>query len=290
MTTPAQSVADATLPRPAPFTDRYVEAGGLRLHYLDYGTAGRTPMLCIHGGAAHAHWFDYVAGGFSANHHVLAIDQRGHGESPWVEEPRYTYADYAADIEKVVEALGLREFVLIGHSMGGMVSLYYAAHHPGRVKRLVVIDTSLHMSEERVASMHEIASRPAAAYASQEELLTRFRLRPGNTHAAPEVVRRMGRYGSRQQADGTWSLRFDRQVYGTRVRVNGIPFWSNVRVPALLVKGGLSRRITPEIYAKVKELCPQTELDEVAGADHHVTLDNPAGFVSVVRAFLARHP
>ncbi len=44
----------------ASYEHRYVEAGGLKLHYLDYGTAGKRPMLCVHGGAAHAHWFDFV--------------------------------------------------------------------------------------------------------------------------------------------------------------------------------------------------------------------------------------
>ena len=53
--------------QPAPHTSRFVEAGGLRLHYLDYGTAGRPAMLCVHGGGAHAHWFDFVARDFSAD-------------------------------------------------------------------------------------------------------------------------------------------------------------------------------------------------------------------------------
>ena len=58
--------ADASIASPAPFEDRDIEVGGVRLHYLDYGTAGRLRMLCVHGGAASAHWFDYVAGAFTA--------------------------------------------------------------------------------------------------------------------------------------------------------------------------------------------------------------------------------
>jgi hypothetical protein len=52
--------------QPAPYTSRFVEVDGLSLHYLDYGTAGRPPMLCVHGGAASGHWFDFMAGDFSA--------------------------------------------------------------------------------------------------------------------------------------------------------------------------------------------------------------------------------
>src|SRR5215210_6872387 len=64
----------------APSTSHFVEAGGLKFHYLDYGTAGLPPMLCIHGGAGHAHWYDFVAPGFNKDYHVLSLDLRGHGD------------------------------------------------------------------------------------------------------------------------------------------------------------------------------------------------------------------
>src|SRR3990167_4873481 len=83
--------------KPAPNTSGFVEAGGLRLHYLDYGTAGRPAMLCVHGGAAHAHWFDFVASGFSADYHVRALDWRGHGDSEWSQPPEYSYERFASD-------------------------------------------------------------------------------------------------------------------------------------------------------------------------------------------------
>jgi pimeloyl-ACP methyl ester carboxylesterase len=277
-------------PQPAHHVDRFVQAGAMRLHYLDYGTEGRIPMLCIHGGAAHGHWFDYVAGSFNADHHVLALDQRGHGDSAWADPPAYSYEDYAADVSRVVEALDLRDFVLIGHSMGGMVSIVYSARYPGRVKKLVIVDTSINMGEDRLAAMRELGSRPGTDYASREELIARFRLRPGSTLATPEVVRYVAGLSARQFPDGTWRLKFDRNVYAVRQRLDGVPFWSDIRIPALLVKGDRSGRITPQIYAEVKKRCPQVELAEIANSDHHVTLDNPSGFVQAVKGFLARHP
>lgn len=178
---PTQHIADTTGAVPAPFEDRYVEVGGLNLHYLDYGTAGRAPMLCVHGGAASAHWFDYVAGALSADYHVRALDQRGHGDSAWVDPPAYAYADYAADLNRFVEKLDLRDFVLIGHSMGGMVSLFYTARYPGRAKKLVVVDTSIRLSEERLNSMRERGSREGTQYRSREELRSSWRKLPAAT-------------------------------------------------------------------------------------------------------------
>ena len=84
-------------------TSHFVEANGVKLHYLDYGTAGRRPMLCVHGGAAHAHWFDFVAPGLSRDHHVLAHDLRGHGDSAWADPHTYSFKTHAEDINALLE-------------------------------------------------------------------------------------------------------------------------------------------------------------------------------------------
>ncbi len=270
----------------APCTDGYVEADGLKLHYLDYGTAGLPPMLCVHGGAANGHWFDFVAPGFRADYHVRALDLRGHGESEWIDPPDYSYDRYAADIAEAVEKLDLRDFVLIGHSMGGMVSLVYTATYPGRVKRLVIVDTTMHLSPDRIAAMRDAGNREGSSFATQEQLVARYRLRPGNSVAAPEVQRHIARNSSRRFPDGTWRYKFDRNVYATREARDGLTYWDQVRIPSLLVKGGNSPRITPEIVAEVQKRAPQVELAEVPNADHHITLDNPTGFVRAVKGFL----
>ena len=154
--------------RPAPFEDRSIEANGVRLHYLDYGTAGLTPMLCLHGGAVNAHWFDFVAGGFTADYHVRAFDQRGHGDSAWAQPPDYSYERYAADVAEVVDKLDLRDFVMVGHTMGGLVSLVYAVTYPGRVKKVVIVDSTLVQTPERVAALHQVGGREGKRYAAPE--------------------------------------------------------------------------------------------------------------------------
>lgn len=286
--TESESQNAAEQAQPAAARSGFVESDGLRLHYLDYGSAGKQPVLCVHGGAAHAHWFDYAARGLSAHCHVRALDLRGHGDSAWSEPPQYTYARYAADLAEVVEKLDLRDFVLIGHSMGGLVSLLYAASHPGRVGRLVIVDSMMHMTEDRVAAIRSVGQRQGSSYATRDEFAARFRLRPSGTTASPQIVRHMALHGCRQGADGNWRHKFDRSVYATRENLDGMPCWEHIRIPALLVKGERSPRITPQIFAEAKTRCALVELAEVANSDHHVTLDNPAGFVQAVKAFLDR--
>jgi len=91
--------------KPAPYTDGFVEAGGLKLHFADFGTAGRPPMLCIHGGAANTHWFDYIAPEFRADHRVLALDLRGHGDSEWSPVEDYKLETLAADVAALARFL-----------------------------------------------------------------------------------------------------------------------------------------------------------------------------------------
>ncbi|MGZ5230057.1 MAG: alpha/beta fold hydrolase [Burkholderiales bacterium] len=278
----------STVPPAAPYTSKFVDTGDLKLHYLDYGTEGRPPMVCIHGGGANGHWFDFVARGFTDKYHVRALDLRGHGESEHVVPPAYFYKDYASDLNKAVEKLDLRDFVLMGHSMGGAVSLLYAATYPGRMKTLIIIDSTVNLSPERIAELRGVGSRPARSYATQEELISRYRLRPGASQAAPEVVRHVASSSGRQAADGSWGHKFDRDVYATRETFDGRPNWDRIKVPALLVKGDCSNRISPEVYADVKARCPQAELAEVSKSDHHVTLDNPSEFIEKVRLYLQK--
>jgi pimeloyl-ACP methyl ester carboxylesterase len=276
-------------PEPAPYTSKFVDAGSLKLHYLDYGTAGRTPMLCVHGGAAHAHWFDFVAPGFTHDYHVRALDLRGHGDSEWADPPVYSFEKYASDLNDIVEKLDLRDFVLMGHSMGGMVSLVYAATHPGRVSRLMLVDTTMHMSKESIGHLRDLGARPAKDYATHEELISRYRLQPeGPRLAAPEVIRHVAAHSGRHTAEGTWRHKFDRSLYVIFERLDGKPYWNHIKIPALLVKGELSSRVNADILTQVKARSPHVELVEVPKSDHHITLDNPGGFVEGVKGWLDR--
>lgn len=289
MSTPPESVSGSDAPlRPAPAASRFVHAGGLRLHVLDYGAPGKQPVLCVHGGGAHAHWYDFVAPGLIPEFQLQAIDLRGHGDSEWAATADYSYTRHAQDLHEAVAALGLNDFFLVGHSMGGMVALEYAATYPGRVAKIVVVDTTMRLSADRIANFHQIGAREPGRYASEEEYVQRFRLRPAGSTASADVIAHIARHAGRRVEDGTWMHKFDRQVYASREYRDGVEYWNRIRIPALLVKGALSPRVSPAIQAEVKARCPQVAFAEVPGAEHHVTLDNPRGFVAAVRPFLAQ--
>ena len=113
--------------------DRFATVNGLRIHYLDWGTAGRQPLILLHGIARLARTFDHLAPHFSRDYHVIAVDMRGHGDSDWDPRAEYRVEDYTRDIEGLIEQLGLRNIVLWGNSTGGRVAQVIAGSNPERV-------------------------------------------------------------------------------------------------------------------------------------------------------------
>ena len=96
-------------------------------------------------------------------------------------------------------------------------------------------------------------------------------------------------HSGKQDADGRWQHKADRRVYANFQQIAGVPLWEKVKVPALVVRGGEhSTRFTPEALAEVRARAPQVQVAEVPASDHHITLDNPQGFVEAVRNFLEK--
>ncbi|GAB3395334.1 alpha/beta fold hydrolase [Azotobacter armeniacus] len=121
--------------------DRFIQANAIRLHCLDH-PGGDLPLVLMPGLTANAHAFDgLVKAGLSPALRVLALDLRGRGLSD-KPDSGYSMAEHAADVLGLLDALGLRQVVLGGHSFGGLLALYMAARYPERVDKLVVIDAA----------------------------------------------------------------------------------------------------------------------------------------------------
>src|SRR5262249_39823168 len=119
-------------------TSHELTLNGLRFHYLDWGNDDAEPLLLLHGFTGHAHVWDYVAGELRDDFRVVALDQRGHGDSEHAD--LYGSVPMVDDLAAFVDALALEHFALLGQSMGGINAFIYTAEHGDRVKRLVLGD------------------------------------------------------------------------------------------------------------------------------------------------------
>ncbi len=120
---------------PVTYSDHEVQVNGLKLHYQEWGEPSSPAVLMLHGFGVSGHMFDEFAARASDSYHLIALDQRGHGDSDWSELGDYSRAAFISDVEGFVKELGLERFVLMGHSMGGLNSAAYTAEYAHRVRR-----------------------------------------------------------------------------------------------------------------------------------------------------------
>ena len=127
---------------------------GVRLRYAEQGDASGQPIIMLHGYSDS--WFSYsrILPLMDAKYHIYVLDQRGHGDS---DRPAsgYTFPDFAADVLAFMDAKGLKEATIVGHSMGSFVAQYVAAAAPGRVTRLVLVGSATTVRNDVVLELQQ---------------------------------------------------------------------------------------------------------------------------------------
>jgi pimeloyl-ACP methyl ester carboxylesterase len=258
---------------------------GIRLHALEWGEPGRPALCFLHGGSAHAHWFDRVVPAFADRFHVISLDQRGHGESAWPAPPSYATEDFAQDLLGVMEALGWHRMALVGHSMGGHNAMAFAAWHPERISALVIADSRPSIPHERLGVMQERGRRPLRRHATIEAAIAAFRLLPRETVADPALLRHLASAGVVQR-DGGWVYRFDPGTRALRRPVDGWTLIGAITAPTLVVRGEWSPILPADLAVRLRDGIRDARLVEIRGAHHHLVLDRPEGFSQALGAFL----
>jgi len=268
-----------------------IELRGLRFHFRDW--AGPKPdapvLVLLHGYTGHARSWDHFARGMSDKYRVLALDQRGHGETDWANPPKYGTLDMVADLQAFVACLGLQRFSLLGLSMGGIVSFAYAGMRPAELERLVIVDIAPELVPAGAKRVYAGAQR-SDRFAEPEEAFKRAR---DDNAIAPDMMLRERVINSLMRTeDGGWTYRYDRALRDPDVprdRLAADEGWSrvaNIAVPTLLIRGALSDILDAELAARFCAAAPDCRLLEVAGAGHSVPLDKPEEFLAAARNFL----
>ncbi len=261
-------------------------------------------MILIHGGRDHCRNWDWVAEHFKDDYHIIAPDLRGHGDSQWVIGSSYNQIDYVYDIAQLLNQKQMTPCVVIGHSLGGSISLLYTALHPQNVTKLVSIEgmgPPPSMLEERLnkpldGRLHDwmddlrsLSARQVRRYDTLEQAYER--MQSENPHLSEDQARHLTIHGSNQNEDGTFSWKFDNYVRA--FPPSGMPMediwelYRSISCPTLLVRGLESWASDPVADGRSKYFNCDLSVEAFADAGHWVHHDQLGGFVDTVRDFLA---
>jgi pimeloyl-ACP methyl ester carboxylesterase len=264
--------------------DRFVNANGLRLHYVEWGDASQPPLVLIHGLDRVARTFDHLAPHFAGRYRVIAYDMRGHGDSSWDPQGRYRVEDHVGDLEGLVQALGLRTIVVWGNSTGGRVAQVFTALHPELVTHLIAED----VGPERPRAIADNYARRVQAeengWASEDELIAA--LRTANAGMTDAVLRSYARYGAKRRADGRLVWKRDPNLVKGFVETDLWRFVGTITTPALYVIGGRSTIVPLDTQARLQKTLPRVRIVTMPGLGHYPSDEKPAEFVAIVDAFL----
>ena len=263
---------------------KFTEARGLRFSHLEWGRPGALPLVFLHGITRHGHSWDPLSDAFKNDCHVLALDQRGHGETQWPDPPSYDTADYVDDLAALIEAWGLDRFVLVGLSMGAHNGLAFAARYPDRVRSLVPVDIPPAMRRSQGAAPQSPPQAPPTVFDTFEAMLASAR--QGQPRAPDDLLHHWIEANARQTEDGRWT--FKHSPDATR---NWRPadLWEEIRTircPTLVVRGGESNVLSPEVAEQEVAAIPRARLVTIAGSGHNVPLDKAPELVAAIRELL----
>ena len=266
--------------------ERTIDVEGCDVHYLRWGDPRAAGVVLVHGGAAHAHWWSFTAPLVAASHHVVAIDLSGHGDSG--RRDAYEPELWAREVATVAEDAGMDHPVLVGHSMGGFVSIVAAANHGDGLAGAVIVDSPVRRPDpESQEGRGGRMFRAPKTYPSLEEAIDHFVLVPPQPCDNDFIIDYVARHSLHEVDDG-WTWKFDPRIFQRfSSRIFG-DYLADAKCRVAVFHGEMSHVVTDDITEYMNELLGRNApFVEIPQAYHHLILDQPLAFVAALRAILA---
>ena len=278
---------------------RWVDLNGIRFHYLDWGNPELPHVVLLHGGSLTAHTWDMAALLLRDRYHLVALDQRGHGDTEWTPESQLEEDNsdlMLEDTRQFIEHLGFERLSLVGMSMGGMNTIRFAARHPERLDAVGIVDIAPETMREGLIEMEQFRHETETLNSFNDFLDRAIKFMP---HRAPEHLHYSLTHSLKQVDDGwTW-----KQDHRRRANLESLSdedrradaerraeaMWVDVRAisaPAILFRGANSKILAPEVATKTVSAMQNARLVEIPAATHNVHSDNPKDFARELDSFL----
>jgi len=270
---------------------------GSAIELLTWGKIGSPGLLFLHGNAAHADWWSFIAPLFADEFRCAAISWSGMGRSEWREH--YAIPQFAQEALKAIQVADLaasgKPPVIVAHSFGGFPTLHICAEHPETIAGAILVDSA--PPKPGGGPPPRLAQGRAAhnRYPNLAAALQRFRFLPEQDSGHPEIIDNIARNGLHQvpeatEGPGGWTWRFDPQFWARLDRQDlGHDLITRSRVPLGIIHGELSALLPGDRVEEILKMVPDCRfVTEVAHAHHHVMVDEPLALVEAIRAGLPK--
>ena len=268
-----------------PFDTNEVTVGGARISYRAWGKPGGQGVILVHGGAAHAGWWDHIAPFLAAEHRVVAIDLSGHGDSD--RRADYSLEAWADEVLTVASRESVGRPVIAGHSMGGFVGLTAAKLHGDSVRGVVAIDSPVREISPEAKTW--LASNPTMpdqkVHPDRRSVIARFRTLPED-EAGLEYVRRHIAEQSVREVEGGWSWAFDPQIFvSAQMEPEDL---AEAGCEVALVRGERGMATTDITESVAEILGGHVPVTLVPDAGHHIMFDQPIALIALLQTLIGQ--
>ncbi|PBC65653.1 alpha/beta hydrolase [Streptomyces sp. Tue6028] len=252
-----------------------LEVDGAALTYDDEGPrdGDGVPLVFVHGWTANRHRWDHQVAHFSDSRRVIRLDLRGHGESSG--SGVRTIAELAKDVLALLDHMKVERFVLIGHSMGGMISQTIALSHPERLERMVLVNSISRMTYSRGRGLLMAASTLAPFKVFIAANIQRA-FAPGHPR---EEIREYVR------ASGDTPREVVMTLYGAMRAFDVLDRVGEIRTPTLMVHGYHDIQLPVSQMLRMAKAYPDAVV-RILDAGHELPVEKPEELTAAVDAFV----
>ena len=256
---------------------RIAELDGLAVHYTDEGDPQGAPIVFANSLGTDLRLWDAIVPRLPAGLRVIRYDKRGHGLTQATPAP-YGMGTLVSDLERLLDHLGVRDCLLVGLSIGGMIAQGLAVKRMDLVRALVLSNTAAkigtrEMWQDRIAAIHAGGIESLADAVMERWFSRRFR-------ATPELAAWRAML-ARQTVDG---------YTGCSAAIAGADFYtttSGLRLPVLGISGTEDGSTPPDLVRETVDLIPGARFEVIRGVGHLPCVEAPEEFARILNAFIA---
>jgi pimeloyl-ACP methyl ester carboxylesterase len=274
----------------------FIEVEGARVEVLAWGERGKPGLIFLHGGAAHADWWSFIAPFFAAERRVVAPTFTGMGRSDWRDAYRFEQiVREAREAARISDAFEAGPPIVVGHSFGGRAAMGLARDFGDELMGAVMVDPPFFAPQNVRPRSPPRPARARRVQPSLSAIVARFRLQPPQRCDNLFILDLIARRSAHEvvDADGKpgWSLCFDPHYWEKFTWVDAAPIVAAARCPLALIRGAKSQvmHVVDADYL-MSFLTPGSPHVAIPEAEHHVMIDQPLAFVSALRTLLAAWP